>query len=196
MKNLRIGVFLTSALEIDPAYREQTKSLARLLATRGHEVVFGGTDYGLMKVLADEYKDGAGRKLTGVFAADLIAVTKNYQKSPRLDQEFTEKTMQARKQRMMDLSDGFVVFPGGYGTFEELAAIVAGKANKLYDKPIAVFSVKGFYDGLMSQLTYAHAERFSKIDPNDILKCTDDIEALVSYLEDYSPKELADKFVK
>ncbi len=192
---MKIGIFLTSAIEIDQHYIEQTKLLAEQCAVQGHEVIFGGTAYGLMKVLADAYKEHNGKRLIGVFAEDLMAVTKNYLKSDKLDEEITEDTMTARKQRMMDESDGFIVFPGGYGTMEEITAIIGGRVNKLYDKPIAAFSINGFYTKFFEQMQHAYQEKFSKIPPEEVALFSDDLEKIFSYLEKYTKHELKDKFV-
>jgi uncharacterized protein (TIGR00730 family) len=192
---MNVGIFLTSAMEIDQSYIHQTATLAERLAKKGHGVVFGGTAYGLMKVLADSYKEHNGKMLIGVFAKDLMSVTKNYLKSDKLDVEYTEETVSARKQRMMDLSDAYVVFPGGYGTMEEITAIVGGKVNKLYDKPIAAYNINHFYAHLEEQMRHAYREKFSKISPDEILIFSDDLNQIFSYIEQYQKKELRDKFV-
>ena len=192
---MKLGIFLTSAIEIDQRYVEQTKSLAELLAKDGHEVVFGGTAYGLMRVLADSYKEHGGKKLIGVFAKDLMVVTKNYLKSDKLDEACIEETMAGRKQKMMDLSDGFIVFPGGYGTMEEITAIVGGKVNKLYDKPITAFNIGGFYAHLEQQMQHAYEEKFSKISPGEVILFSDDLAHILSYMENYKKHELKDKFI-
>ena len=62
---MKIAVFCSSRMGNRTEYREEAESLGRLLAEAGHELVYGGEEYGLMKVIADSVLDAGGRA-TGV----------------------------------------------------------------------------------------------------------------------------------
>ena len=61
-------------------------------------------------------------------------------------------SMHERKARMAELSDGFIVLPGGLGTLEELFEIVTWKQLGLHNKPIIVFNSDGYWDNLQKTI--------------------------------------------
>lgn len=191
---MKIGITLTSSLEVGQEYIDLTESVATTLAQQNLGIVYGGTEYGMMATLAKSYKAAGGNDLTGVMAKDLKSVTKNYIAYEGLDQSFLEETMEDRKRRIVQLSDAFIILPGGYGTFEEIGSIVGGKVNKLFDKPIAIYNYNGFYDTLLKFLDEMCRKRFSKIPIEKFVLVSDDLDEILGHIRDYQPTELVDKF--
>lgn len=192
---MKIGITLTSSLQVGQEYIDLTKEVAERLADEGMGIVYGGTDYGMMSELAKTYKDSGGSDLTGVMAKDLMAVTRGYVAFSGLDRTFLEETMDDRKHRIVSESDAFIILPGGYGTFEEIGEIIGGKVNKLYDKPIAILNFGGFYDTLIEFLGEMQAKNFSKVPLSEFVFVGDDLNEILDYIKQYQTKELADKFV-
>lgn len=192
---MRIGITLTSSLSVGQQYIDLTKDVADTLARKQYGIVYGGTDYGMMSTLGNEYKIAGGNDLTGVMAKDLMAVTKGYVAFDALDQSFLEETMEDRKHRIVELSDAFIVLPGGYGTFEEIGSIIGGKVNKLYDKPIALYNYDGFYDTMIAFLDEMQQKDFSKVPITDFVFISDNLDDILRHLETYQPKEIVDKFI-
>ncbi len=63
---------------------------------------------------------------------------------------YVVESMVARKEMMIDLSDVFVVLPGGIGTIEELFEVWTGNHVKAYSKPILIVNLDGFFDELLT----------------------------------------------
>jgi uncharacterized protein (TIGR00730 family) len=185
---MNIGITLTSALDVGQEYINLTQQAATRLAHDGHGIVYGGTAYGMMSTLASAYKTAGGNNLIGVMAKDLMAVTKGYVAFDRLDTSFLEDTI-------IEQSDAFILFPGGYGTFEEIGSIIGGKVNKLYDKPIALYNYNGFYDTLIAFLNEMQGKAFSKIPITEFVHISDNLDEILHYFATYQQKELVDKFV-
>ena len=61
---LNICVFC-SAAELDAVYTEPAREFAELIGSQGHSLVWGGSDVGLMKVVADGVQETGGR-LVGI----------------------------------------------------------------------------------------------------------------------------------
>lgn len=192
---MRIGITLTSSLNVDQEYIKLTRETSKKMAQARHGIVYGGTDYGMMNELAETYKDNGGNDLVGVMAKDLMAATKGYKAFPRLDEQFLLDTVEDRKRKIVELSDGFIILPGGWGTLEEIGTIVGGKANKLFDKPIAIYNYSGFYDKLIDFLGYMTEKQFSKVSLQSIVFVSDDIDEIITYLETYKSSLVPDKFV-
>jgi uncharacterized protein (TIGR00730 family) len=71
-------------------------------------------------------------------------------------------TMHARKARMAELADAFLVLPGGYGTLEELLEAVTWAQLGLHAKPCILINTAGYWDGLLAFLDSAVAAGFLK----------------------------------
>ena len=192
---MNIGITLTSSMNVGQEYIDLTNLVAKKLAINNFGIVYGGTDYGMMSELAKTYKDNGGDKLIGVMANELILVTKNYKAFDLLDEQFTEETMEDRKKKIITLSDGFIILPGGYGTFEEMGSIIGGNVNKLYSKPIVIYNHNHFYDTLIAFFNEMYEKKFSKIELKQAALISDDINEIISYFQNYEAISLPDKFV-
>ncbi len=181
-------------MHVGEEYIELTKKVSSTLAKRNYGVVFGGTDYGMMSTLANTYKDNGGADLVGVMAKDLAKVTKGYIPFEGLDDAIWCDTMGGRKETIIDESDAFLILPGGYGTVEELADIFGGKVNKLYDKPIAIYNHKGYYNTLIAFCDELHSKEFSKVKFSEIVYISEDLEEILNYYNTYTSNVVADKF--
>ncbi len=67
-----------------------------------------------------------------------------------LSELYVVESMVERKEMMIDLSDVFVVMPGGIGTIEELFEVWTGNHVKAYSKPILIVNLDGFFDELLT----------------------------------------------
>jgi uncharacterized protein (TIGR00730 family) len=152
----RICVYAGSSPGRDPAYAETAAELARLLASRGIGVVYGGGKVGLMGILADTALE-AGGEVIGVIPQDLIDREIGH---PGLTELHVVGSMHERKALMAELSDAFIALPGGAGTLEELIEIYTWSQLGLHRKPMGVLNVSGYYDGLAALLDHAVHEGF------------------------------------
>ena len=91
--------------------------------------------------------------------------------------------MRERKGVMEDLADGFVIAPGGVGTFEEFFEVLTLKQLGQHRKPIAVFDVDGYYEPLIAAINDAVGKDFIKPTIDVLYKSFDDIEKMTEYLE-------------
>ncbi len=143
-----VGVFCGSSTPIDDRYVDAARDLGLLLASRDLTVVYGGGSVGLMGVLADSVLAAAGR-IVGVIPVGLF---RREIAHPGLTALQQVGSMHERKQRMYDLSDGFIALPGGLGTLEELAEVATWSQLGLHTKPEVLLDVDGFWEGLVGQL--------------------------------------------
>lgn len=71
------------------------------------------------------------------------------------------KDMHTRKQEMAKRvkeggrGSGFIALSGGYGTLEELMEMITWNQLGIHDKPVVVFNVDGYYDGIISWIRSA-----------------------------------------
>lgn len=157
MTELRaVCVFAGSSPGARPGYVAAAIALGTELARRDIAVVYGGASVGLMGAVADAAL-AAGGEVIGVITEALVSHEVAHGGLTRLD---TVPTMHARKQRMADLSDAFVMLPGGFGTYEEFMEVVTWTQLGVHTKPCGLLDVEDFYAPLRMQIDRAVTDRF------------------------------------
>lgn len=155
---MNICVFL-SAADLDERYTRPAREFAELLGKGGHTLVWGGSESGLMKVVADGVAESGGR-LTGV-SVDFLAAKARVVAEP--DQMVIAKDLAERKALLLEKSDAVVIMVGGTGTLDEATEILELKKHGKTDKPIVLLNSAGFYDGLKEQFRRMEDEGFLPI---------------------------------
>jgi uncharacterized protein (TIGR00730 family) len=154
----RVCVFCGSSVGGRPGYAAAARQLAAELIARRIGLVFGGSNVGLMTVVADTILAGRG-EVIGVIPEALVAREVAHRGVPDLR---IVRSMHERKATMADLADAFIAMPGGFGTFEEFFEVVTWTQLGLHRKRCGLLNVLGFYDPLLAQLDHAVAEGFLK----------------------------------
>lgn len=158
-------VFCGSMPGAQADYVEAARELGRLLARRGVELVYGGGHVGLMGALADAAL-AAGGRVVGIIPEHLM-------KPEVAHQQLTElrivDSMHTRKRLMAERADGFIVLPGGYGTFEEMFEMITWLQLQIHAKPVGALNVAGFFDPLLAFLRHAADEGFIRPQHWDLL---------------------------
>lgn len=155
-KNKKIAVFCGSAKPINKDFEESMKDFAQKAVKKDFAVVYGGASVGLMGTLADEVLKNRG-EIIGVFPSFFSS---NEIAHNNLSEMIYVESMAERKQIMADISDYFVVFPGGFGTFDEMFEILTMTQLDFHQKPLILFNDNGFYENLYLQLKKMHQEGF------------------------------------
>jgi uncharacterized protein (TIGR00730 family) len=157
---LRIAVFCGSYTGNDLRFAEHARCLGAYIAEKQAELVYGGTNIGIMGILADSVLAGGG-SVEGIIPDFLEEMQVAHQGLTRL---IRVQDMDARKKRLIETSDAILVFPGGYGTMDELFTTLVQKQLGAIDKPVILFNVCGFYNPLLAQLEHMSALGFLKED--------------------------------
>ena len=178
---MNICVYGAASPTIDPEYIRRVEQLGKLMAERGHSLVFGGGANGLMGAVARGVRDGGGR-ITGVIPKffDNESIEEICDFCTEL--VFTEN-MRERKQIMEDRSDGFIVVPGGIGTYEEFFEILTLKQLCRHNKPIAIYNVMGYYNELSATMNKAIEKNFIRENCSELYFMTEDPIKLIEYIE-------------
>ncbi len=174
----RVCVFCGSSHGTRPAYAAAARALGRELVARGHGLVYGGGNVGLMGVVADAVL-AAGGDVIGVIPHALMAREIGHTGVTTMH---VVDSMHERKARMADQADAFVALPGGVGTFEELFEAITWTQLGLHAKPCGLLNVDGFYDDLLRFLDHAWAEGFIKPETRAIVKAGADPAELLDLL--------------
>ncbi len=178
-----ICVFCGSSAGSREEYSVKARALGLLFVEKGITLVYGGSNVGLMHVIADTMMQ-AGGKVIGVMPHTLI----EREVAHKAITEFhVVETMAERKAVMDQLSDAFIAMPGGIGTLDELFEVMSWNQLDLITKPVALFNVLGYWDHLLSFLDHSVDQRFVKPEHRTNLIAESNEEMLLEKILNYKP---------
>ncbi len=180
---MNICVYGASSSMLDDIFVDQGVALGKAMAERGHNLIFGAGGSGLMGAVARGVYAGGGESV-GI-------VPSFFNVDGMLFEHCTEvirtETMRQRKQTMEDRADGFIMTPGGMGTFEEFFEILTLKQLGRHVKPIAVLNTKGYYDTLLKMMDEAIDLQFMKPACKALYGVFENVGEVLDYMENYVP---------
>lgn len=138
--------FFCSANDLDEKYTKPALEFARLMAKSGYNLVWGGTNQGLMSLVATEVQNNGG-KIIGVSVEHLKHLARK-----NADEMIVTKSPGERKATYLEKSDAIIVLVGGIGTFDEVTDVLENKKHVLLDIPVVVLNTDNFYGGFRNQL--------------------------------------------
>ncbi|MFE2357428.1 TIGR00730 family Rossman fold protein [Streptomyces parvulus] len=174
---MNICVFL-SAADLDERYTRPAKEFGGLLGKGGHTLVWGGSDTGLMKVVADGVQESGGR-LLGV-SVDFLAAKAR----AGADEMVIAKDLAERKRLLLEKADAVVIMVGGTGTLDEATEILELKKHGHTDKPVVLLNTVGFYDGLREQFRRMEDEGFLPRPLTELVFFAEEPVGALAYLEE------------
>ena len=189
---MNICVYGASSSAINERYIQEVERLGEVMAERGHGLVFGGGASGCMGASARGVRRRQG-KVLGIaptfFNVDGV-----------LFEDCTDfiptETMRQRKQHLEEKSDGFVIAPGGIGTYDEFFEILTLKQLGRHNKPIVIFNVDGYYDPMLAMLRDAMEKSFVQESVGELYAILTDAEEVVRYIEEYDDPQREVSFYK
>jgi uncharacterized protein (TIGR00730 family) len=174
---MKICVFL-SAADLDERYTRPAREFAEAIGKGGHTLVWGGSNTGLMKVVADGVQETGGR-LVG-FSVEFL---RDWARKDA-DEMVIAKDLAERKALMLAGSDAVVVMVGGLGTLDEATEILELRKHGLHDKPVVLLNTAGFYDGLMIQLRRMDEDGFLPVPLAELVFFADEGADALAHLEE------------
>mgnify|MGYP003342453827 CR=1 FL=1 len=175
---MRVAVFCSSSANIEKRYVDLAYDLGTALALNNIDLVWGGGQVSMMGAVAKAVRQG-GRKTYGVIPEHLTNLELS---DPEADEMFIVDTMRNRKQKMDDLSDAFIIMPGGIGTLEEFFEIWVGRFLKFHDKPIVILDPFDLYQPLLNLIEHLERENFVKPGQRELLFWAKDVEQALDFI--------------
>lgn len=152
---MKITVYLGSMMGTSVKYRQAAEELGAWIGKNGHSLVYGGASVGLMGVLAGSVLKNGG-EVIGVIPRFLLSrgVPEHLTRLYEVD------TMAERKQKMLELGDCYIAFPGGTGTLEEISEALTREKLGLGSQKCLFYNVDGYYDELSAMFDKMVREGF------------------------------------
>ena len=178
-----IAVFCGASEGNNERIINQAYELGKVLAQNKIKLVYGAAKIGLMGQVSKGVMDHKGL---------VIGVIPEFLKTKEVVSDLVSelivtKTMHKRKELMYDLSEGFMIIPGGFGTMDEFFEIATWGQLGLHPKPIGILNTNGYYDALIAQCKSMVTSGFLKQENLDAILIDSDIEGLLNKMNNFKP---------
>lgn len=184
-----IAVYCGSMKGTKAIYTEKATELGILMAQDNIQLVYGGGKVGLMGVIAEAVLGNNG-KVIGVAPHFLMQREVVHHELHALH---VVDSMHERRLMMIDLADGFIAMPGGYGTLDEVGEVLMLTilGNKKF--PVGFLNVDGFYDPMRAMLDKMVIDGFLQQPYRNNALFASEPSELLRLMKEYAPPQY-DKF--
>ena len=174
-----VCVFCGASNNVPKKFLDIGAEFGTMLAKRDITLVYGGGDCGVMGAVANATMKAEGR-VTGVFPVSLRNIENEHQS---LSEIIIVNTMHERKMAMFERSQAFVVFPGGFGTMDEMFEILTWKQLQLHDKPVIIFNYQGYWDPLIALMKNIIEVGFAKAEVTTFYHVVTELDEIMDVLQ-------------
>ena len=176
---MNICVFCSSKNDLSPVIFEQAKEFCHKLVQKGHRLVYGGGAVGLMGFMADEVLIKKG-EVIGIMPNGCF---ENEVAHTGLTELIYTEDLMGRKRKMMEISDAFVVFPGGIGTIDEAVEVITWKSIVGFKKEIIFLNSENYWNPFFDLLN--HYQNMNVLYPETLaaFKVASEVDSLFTELE-------------
>ncbi|MFA9413519.1 MULTISPECIES: TIGR00730 family Rossman fold protein [unclassified Streptococcus] len=183
---MNITVYCGASSGDSPIYQKKTVALADWLTDKGHRLVYGGGNVGLMGFLADRILTNGGQVI-GVMPSFL---QKREIAHPNLTELIVVPDMPSRKAKMIALGDAFIALPGGPGTLEEITEVISWSRIGQNDGPCILYNVTGYFNPLKAMYDHMVAEGFLSQTDRDKILFSDNLEEIEAFITTYKAPDI------
>ena len=164
-----VAIFGSARIDEDHPTYVAARETARRFAKAGFTVVTGGGP-GTMEAANRGAQEGGGLSV-----GFNIQLPHEQFSNPYLDVSLTFRHFYVRKTMFVKPAEGFVIFPGGFGTLDELfEALTLIQTGKVWNFPIVLFG-EDYWSGLLEWIRERLlAEEMISPEDLDLLRVTDD----------------------
>ena len=174
---MNITVYCGAAEGQDPEFIARARELGAWMASKGHTLIYGAGNSGMMGAVSDALIEGGGEAI-GVTPRFFILAEET---RDDLTEVVISDDMSTRRNWMIDNGDAYIALPGGMGTLDEITEVMTYKRLGLLgkvNKPVMIYNVNGYYDRFFSFLDGMRDQSFCRqLDRDNVIeaKCLEDI---------------------
>jgi uncharacterized protein (TIGR00730 family) len=179
-----------SNIGLGDIYKNEAISVGKYCATNNITIVFGGANVGLMGEIANAALD-AGGKVIGVIPLSIADKVGH----KGLTQLIITESMHDRKAKMFELSDGFIAFPGGFGTLEEIFELLTWAQLGFHKKPCGFLNVNNYYNKLFEFIDHAVECKFIKNEFSEMIIRENSMDKIIDKFKHYKAP-IIEKWIK
>lgn len=151
-----VCVYCGSREGTNPEFPELADRIGKAIAHRNWGLVYGGGKVGIMGRISDAALAEDGNVI-GVIPTALKRAEVAH---TGVTEMYETPDMHTRKAKMEQLSDAFLILPGGFGTLDEFFEILTWRQLGIHQKPIIILNTAGYFDGLLDFASNAVSHDF------------------------------------
>ena len=183
----RVCVYCGSSPGSGSLYLDAARTAGREIVDMGIGIIYGGGNVGIMGQLAAAAFE-AGGEVIGVVPRDLVTEEiANFELTDLL----VVPTMHDRKTMMIEMADGFIALPGGFGTLEEIFEAITWAQLGYHNKPCGLLNVDGYFDELLNFLDRSTEAEFIHKKHRAMLYVGEDIGELITKFKAHKPPKVS-----
>lgn len=137
-----VAVYCGHLFGKDPEYARAAEKVGELLARNKITMVFGGGNVGLMGTVASAAVNNGG-KVIGISTTHVVSLQEPAHQD--IDVKIVDG-LSTRKEQMFELSDAFIILPGGIGTLDEMTDIMTKQQVGESRKPIYMLNTAKYWE--------------------------------------------------
>jgi len=151
-----VAVYCGHQFGNNPEYARAARKVGELLAKNKMTLVFGGGNVGLMGAVSRAALENGGNVI-GISTEHVISIQEPAHRDTNIK---IVEGLSARKEEMFDLSDAFVILPGGIGTLDEMTDILTKQQVGESCKPIYILNTAKYWEIFGQIMTHMQEEGF------------------------------------
>ncbi len=178
---MKITVYLGANEGNDPCLRKAVEELGEWIGSSGNVLVYGGSKSGLMGALADSVLKAGGEVID---VEPKFFIEDEFQHDG-LTKLIVTNDMAERKNKMIELGEASIAFPGGTGTLEEIAEVMSKVSLKHMTAPCVLYNLNGYYNDLKALLKHMIKEGLSSNERQEeiyFVENLDDIKRILRFV--------------
>ena len=152
----KISVFCGAHVGRSTDFKTAAEYIGMMIAEKGLEIIFGGGNVGLMKIVADTAIKHGGI-VTGITLKSLHEFELT---NPNINKTIITNSLFERKEKFLDMSDAFIILPGGVGSMDELLEVMVSNQLGGINKPVGLLNTNGYYNGFLDWLQRSVDDEF------------------------------------
>jgi len=175
-----VAVYCGHQSGANPEYLRDAKKIGEMLARNKITLVFGGGNVGLMGAVATSALDNGG-KVIGISTTHVLSLQEPAHEGIAIR---VVDGLSTRKQEMYDLSDAFIILPGGMGTLDEMTDIMTKQQVGESCKPIFLMNTAKYWEVFGAVVAHMQDEGFLSSPDDYNIHIVNSVEELAKNLND------------
>lgn len=182
----KICVYCSASDRISEIYYKDAKKVGELIGKNNFELVYGGSDFGLMGAISSSAKSN-GAKVLGIMPEKIYNMINH--EGGSCDEFILTNNMRNRKAKMDENSDAVIALAGGFGTLDEVIEIIDLKIIGYNTKPIVFLNTNNYYDNLFKFFEQITDENFARKEARNLFYLAQTPEEVIEYIKNYVPNK-------
>lgn len=154
---MKVAVYCSANNDLPQEITSIAAALGQWIGEKGHSLVYGGVNAGLMHITAQAAHDAGCQHITGI-----VPECFKHRADPLCTELQLARDLNDRKSRLIAQGEAFVVLPGGLGTIDEWISTLSQQVVNGTTHPIIVVNHNGMFSAMAQQLHDTAQSLFSR----------------------------------